>query len=117
MPPNGQAANATATKTLRLLTGANSPPSARKLGTAPPSPSPVQKRTINSAGSVVTCAVRRLKAPKMATAATMKRLRPKRSASGPKLSAPSAAPTSAAENTGPNVSRGRWNASAIAGAV
>ena len=77
----------------------------------------MKKRQASSCCSVVTCAVRRLKTESTIVAAIMKRLRPSRSANGPKLSAPSMAPNNAAENTAPRDSRGRCNAWAMAGAV
>ena len=87
----------TVTKAARNRAGAYSEVSAIKHGVAPPSPSTASILNAISMGTDVASAVRMVKMP-ISTAATISSvLRPKRSASGPNVAAPSVAPTSADE--------------------
>ena len=72
-----------------------------KHGVAPPRPIPARKRTSSREWNDRASAVAKVNTPKAKVAITSMRLRPKRSASAPKLSAPSREPSRAAEKIGP----------------
>ena len=66
---------------------------------------------------MVASAVANVKTPKMMVASASMRLRPNRSPSGPNVSAPIAAPSSAEENSGPSAARVSLMLSAMIGAA
>ncbi|MCY1412250.1 hypothetical protein D9M71_276500 [compost metagenome] len=70
------------------------------LGMAPPRPRPVRKRIRASVSTFGAKAAARLQPPKHSTESSSTVLRPKRSASGPAMKAPSIRPISAAPSTG-----------------
>ena len=88
----------TVTKAARGRAGAYSEVNAIKHGVAPPSPNPANTLKAISMGTEVASAVRTVKTPIRIVATISSVLRPKRSASGPKVAAPIVAPTSAEEN-------------------
>ena len=86
----------------RLLSGQYSFISVTAFGIAAPRPRPVTKRQMVSSPRWLEVADTSEATPISATAAVSTPLRPKRSASGPALSAPKARPNSAALSTGPS---------------
>ncbi|MDT4826041.1 hypothetical protein FQZ97_593390 [compost metagenome] len=87
------------------------------LGMAPPRPRPVSRRSRASISTLGAKAASRLKPPKQATDSIRMRLRPKRSASGPAMKAPSISPTSAAPSTGLRALASSCHSSRKAGAI
>src|SRR4029077_20102892 len=96
-PPSGNAAHMTVTHAARNRAGAYSEVSAIKHGVAPPRPNPANTLKAISVGTDVANAVRMVKMPIRTVAIISSLLRPKRSASGPNVAAPTVAPTSADE--------------------
>src|SRR5579871_3247270 len=99
--PTGNPQNMQLVMKDRLLSGQYSFISVTALGIAAPRPRPVMKRQIVSDVNEPELADTREAAPMITTATVRTLLRPKRSASGPALSAPKASPNSAALSTGP----------------
>ncbi|MCY1428496.1 hypothetical protein D9M71_443830 [compost metagenome] len=87
------------------------------LGIAPPRPRPVSRRNSARLCRSWANAAARLKTPKQATDSNSTRLRPKRSAKGPAMNAPSISPTSAAPSTGPSSAAPICQCSRSAGAM
>ena len=86
--------------------GVNSEVSATAFGIAPPSPSPVRKRSRMSSRTVFARAVMSAKDAKITTETMTTHRRPYRSAIGPLAIAAIISPNSAAESTAPNAGSG-----------
>ncbi len=98
--PTEKPQNMIITRVARRRCGLYSAVMAMALGIAPPRPSPVKNRIATSALRSWTADVTSAPMPKTSVETTMIFLRPIRSASGPKVSAPIIRPTRPAENTG-----------------
>ena len=101
----------------RIRFGAYSVVSAIALGIAPPRPRPVMKRRMISDCTESAVEVSRDITPKNKVQKMRTGLRPKRSATGPKASAPSMRPKSPAENTGVSAARSTCHERTMAGAT
>jgi hypothetical protein len=98
--PSEKPKNIVITTVARLRCGAYSAVSAMASGMAPPRPSPVRKRHAISPRTVCALGVSSMQSPKKARQTTITRLRPTRSATMPKASAPSIRPISPLTTTG-----------------
>ena len=116
-PPSGNAAHITVTKAARKRPGAYSEVSAIKHGVAPPKPNPATTLKAISIGTDVASAVRMVKTPICAAATISSVLRPKRSASGPNVAAPTVAPTRVEEKIHLKLAIGMPSSSAVNGAA
>lgn len=115
--PSGKPQNIRLISVARERAGAYSAVSAMMLGIAPPRPRPVSSRRTSSVVSESAKGVSRVNRPKIAVVAMITRRRPKRSAAGPKTSAPSIRPARPAPNTGPKDETGRPHWAASTGAT
>src|SRR5882672_7049002 len=94
--------------------GAYSEESASRLGIAPPSPHPAKKRHSSNQERSGACGVSSENSENTTTEPASIHLRPKRSASGPKMNAPNIAPSRPAENTCPKAVIGMFREDDIA---
>jgi hypothetical protein len=114
-PPIGNPAHSNPTTALRFARGTNSEAKLMKLGIAPPRPTPAQNRYSRSCSTDVASAVQSVKTPKVMVAPIRARLRPSRSANGPKPNAPTISPSSAILKTSPSLPGAICSAAAMLG--
>ena len=100
---------------LRRRLGAYSEPKATAFGTAPPIPIPAKKRNIVNCSTLVMNMVSRVKRPNRTAQRKSIHLRPKRSASMPKPTAPKIDPARLALMAKPSALGFEWRNSAILG--
>ncbi len=105
------------TSSERRFSGQYSAVSVIALGMAPPSPRPVRKRSTISMSSDVDQADTRLMRPKKKTLSSSTVRRPKRSAKGPMVSAPTMRPNSPAPKTGASWAGESCHCARMAGAM
>src|SRR5215470_4371322 len=107
--PKEKPANIVITAAFLDRLGMYSDVSAIAFGMAPPIPNPVNMRYPINCDTDVAVAVINDPMPNVNAHAMSTGLRPKRSASGPKMSAPIIMPKVPLETTGPNTGRGTWS--------
>jgi hypothetical protein len=100
--PTGKPRYMIAVMVVRMRVGAYSAVSAIEIGISAPMPRPVRNRTAMKGVIAPTSNVASSKEPKVATAPSATRLRPKRSASGPAARVPNSTPRRVERKTGPN---------------
>jgi hypothetical protein len=115
--PTEKPQNIVITIVARRRCGLNSDVSATAFGIAPPSPRPVRKRMTIRLVVPVASVVASVPTPNATTLSTTMRLRPIRSASGPKMRAPIMRPNRPALKTGPRAPRGSAQSRTISGAT